>query len=281
MERQNEAAAADSRNAPEGLNACMALRVERRTTLPGEVTLEASADHRVKVHIGDPVRGACSIQRFVYEPGHVDILPAGTSDCWREEGSSTSLFLRFTPALLARAAQDMGLDPCRVGLDPQHQFRDAQIEHIARALDAEQAAGHPSGRLYTDSLALALAVRLLGHYKLPGHLPRGLSAAQRRRVTDYIEAHIDDSLTLETLAAVANLSASHLKTLFKASTGVPVHEYVIQRRVARAKALLIAGHLPASQIALEAGFAHQSHMARCMRRVLGVTPSALARGEPA
>lgn len=69
----------------------------------------------------------------------------------------------------------------------------------------------------------------------------------------------------------------YLKTLFKRSTGVPVHEYVVQRRVERAKVLLMRGELPASQVALQAGFAHQSHMARCMRRVLGVAPTALAR----
>jgi AraC family transcriptional regulator len=73
------------------------------------------------------------------------------------------------------------------------------------------------------------------------------------------------------------VSASHFKTLFKRSTGLPVHEYVIQRRVERAKALLLRGELPASQVALEAGFAHQSHMARSMRRVLGVTPSSISR----
>ncbi|KYF72421.1 hypothetical protein BE15_48030 [Sorangium cellulosum] len=60
-----------------------------------------------------------------------------------------------------------------------------------------------------------------------------------------------------------------------------MHEYVVQRRVERARALLLRGDLPASQVAIEAGFAHQSHMARCMRRVLGVTPTALAGRSPA
>ncbi|WP_224249360.1 helix-turn-helix transcriptional regulator [Hyalangium gracile] len=74
---------------------------------------------------------------------------------------------------------------------------------------------------------------------------------------------------------MVDISASHLKTLFKRSTGLPVHEYVIQRRVERARSLLMRGELPAGQVALEAGFSHQSHMARCMRRVLGVTPKAV------
>jgi AraC family transcriptional regulator len=88
---------------------------------------------------------------------------------------------------------------------------------------------------------------------------------------------LDQNLPLARLAGVADVSATHLKTLFRRSMGLPVHEYVVQRRVERAKALLVRGALPASQVALEAGFAHQSHMARWMRRVLGVTPTAVVR----
>ncbi|MCY1008311.1 helix-turn-helix transcriptional regulator [Nannocystis pusilla] len=69
--------------------------------------------------------------------------------------------------------------------------------------------------------------------------------------------------------------------MFRRSLGLPVHTYVIHRRVDRARALLLRGSMAASQVALEVGFSHQSHMARCMRRVLGVTPTSLTRpGEP-
>lgn len=104
-----------------------------------------------------------------------------------------------------------------------------------------------------------------------------MSAAQTRRVLDYIEAHLDQDLSLDVLAGAAHYSSSHFKTVFKRTLGVPVHEYVMQRRVERAKVLLQRGDLPASQVALEAGFAHQSHMARCMRRLLGVSPGMLRR----
>jgi len=104
-----------------------------------------------------------------------------------------------------------------------------------------------------------------------------LSCSQLARVTEYIEAYLDDDVTLLRLARVAGVSASHLRALFKQSVGVPVHMYVVQRRVERARTLLLRGELPASQIALEAGFSHQTHMARCMRRVLGVTPASFVR----
>jgi AraC family transcriptional regulator len=253
------------------------LRVDLFTSLPGVVELEPLPDHRLMIHAGEPVQGSCRFQRFLYTRGDVDILPAGLSDAWEPAETSTSLILRLSPWLLRRAAEDMGLNPDRAGLEPRHQFRDPQIEHIAWALDAERRADYPSGLLYTDSLGMALAVHLLGRYTAPLRLPRGLSKPQLRRLTTYIEEHLDQNLSLAQLAGVAGVSASHLKTLFKQATGLPVHEYVIQRRVERAKALLLSGELPASQIALEAGFAHQSHMARCMKRVLGVTPTTLVR----
>ena len=251
------------------------LRVDLRVISPGVVELEALPDHRLMIHAGAPVRGACRFHHFTYTRGDVDILPAGLSDVWEPAGTSASLILQLSPSLLRRAAEDMGLDPDRAGLEPRHQFRDPQIEHIAWALDAERKAGYPGGLLYTESLGMGLAVHLLGHYPAPHNLPRGLSRLRLRRVTEYIEEHLDQDLSLARLAGVAEVSASHLKTLFKRSTGLPVHEYVMQRRVERAKALLLRGGLPASQVALEASFAHQSHMARWMRRVLGVSPSSV------
>ena len=259
----------------------LGLRVDLHTTLPGKVELVPLPDHRLNVHAGAPVRGACRSQRFVDTRGDVDILPAGVSDVCVNDEASTTLVLQFSPSLLSRAAEDMGLDPDRAGLEPRHQLRDPQIEHIAWALDAERKAGYPSGLLYTESLGMALAAHLLGHYAAPLRVRGGLSKPQLRRVMAYIEDHLNQDLSLARLASVAGVSASHFKTLFKRSTGLPVHEYVIQRRVERAKALLLRGGMPASQVALEAGFAHQSHMARWMRRILGVTPTSVVRSSRA
>jgi AraC family transcriptional regulator len=268
----------DAVSARDEPRARLGLRVDLRTTPPGTVSLEALPDHRLKIHAGAPVRGACRASRFVYTRGDIDIFPAGQSDVWHEETENTSLMVRVAPALLRRAAEDLGMDPDRAGLEPRHHFRDARIEHIAWALESGNEEGHPGGLLYTESLGLALAFHLLGRYPAPGPSVRGLSASQLKRVTEYIEEHLDRNLSLVRLAGVAGVSESHFRALFKRSTGLPVHEYVIQRRVERARALLLRGELPASQVALEAGFSHQSHMARCMRRVLGVTPSSLVRG---
>ena len=89
---------------------------------------------------------------------------------------------------------------------------------------------------------------------------------------DYIQAHLDDRLTLTDLAGIACLSSYHFSRSFKLATGVGPHRYVIQRRIERAKRLLRQTGLPLALIAQETGFTDQSHLAQTFRREVGVTP---------
>ena len=98
-----------------------------------------------------------------------------------------------------------------------------------------------------------------------------------RQVQSYIEENLSASLSLRAVADAVGMSASHLKVRFREATGIPVHQYVIHRRVERATLLLREGMLPISQIALDVGFAHQSHLAMHMKRLLGVSPSHVLR----
>lgn len=263
-------------------SARIAPSIELRETPPGDRHHVPSADHLVSMLEGAPVRISCTarVPRCVRDRGELNVLPAGIEDRWIEDDPSRSVDLRIPASLVRTAAEEMGLDPDRASILPHCHLRDVRLEHIVSALAAEQRTEMPNGLLYRESLGLALAVHLLAHYPAPAAAPaapRRLSEKQLAQVTDYIEAHLDEDVSLVRLAQVSGVSASHLRTLFKRATGVAVHQYVIQRRVEKARALLLRGELPASQVALEAGFSHQSHMARWMRRVLGVTPAAIAR----
>jgi AraC family transcriptional regulator len=260
------------------------LSVERLALPAGVVELRPMADHLLSIHAGPPVRVACRADGRSFEGlqrrGDIDILPAGLTGRWEDETPATVLLLRLAPAVLRRAAEAMAIDPARAALAPEFRARDGAIEHLAWALQAEQEAGSPGGDLYRESLGLALSARLLRRAAVAGGLsqPRHRLPPQRlKRVLAYIEAHLDEGLSLAALAAVAGVSASHFKALFRQATGTPVHRYVVERRVARARTLLLEGKLPMSEIALAAGFAHQSHMARCTRRLLGATPGEIAR----
>jgi AraC family transcriptional regulator len=175
----------------------------------------------------------------------------------------------------------VGRSSSDVSLAPAIHVRDPQIERIGWLMQAEDDAAYPSGRLFADSLAAAFAARLLvvGTRRSAPTSPRGaLSTWRLRHVIEYIETHLGEDLALTELAGVAGYSVSHFKTLFTRAVGVPVHRFVLERRVERARTLLLVSDRTVSAVALEVGFAHPSHLARCMRRVLGITPSQLVAG---
>ena len=101
----------------------------------------------------------------------------------------------------------------------------------------------------------------------------GLPPGVRRRVHEFIEAHLEKSIALRELAGIARLSSSHFARAFRQSAGVSPHDYLMQRRVARAQDLLGSTDLPLSEIAIACGFADQSHFSRRFKERLGITPS--------
>ena len=105
----------------------------------------------------------------------------------------------------------------------------------------------------------------------------GLGPVARRRVCEYIDSHLEENIRLDVLANTANLSLSHFARTFRDTLGVPPHRYVLQRRIDRAREMLIRTEAPLSEIAVSTGFADQSHFARHFHRLVGVAPSAFRR----
>lgn len=242
--------------------------------------------HRLGMHFGPPVNADCSVGgrrvRRVQKPGDIDFVPAGMDGSWEDDADCHILRLQFHPSLLERVADELGRDIATVELGPRLQLRDTRIEAIGWAIKADLEADIPSDPLYIDLLANALAVRLIetaaaGPRFKQDNSAQGLSKRQLRILTEFIETNLDQKLHLADLAAVAGVGATRFKTLFRNSTGTSVHQYVIRRRVEYARALIATTTMAASEIALAAGFAHQSHMASTMRRLLGVTPGEIAR----
>ena len=107
-----------------------------------------------------------------------------------------------------------------------------------------------------------------------GTLPR----VKLRAVVEYVEEHLDPGPTLEQMAAVARLSVYHFARQFKAATGLPPYQYVILRRVERAKHLLqTQSGLSLAEVAARAGFSDQSQFSHHFKRLVGVTPGQFRR----
>lgn len=110
------------------------------------------------------------------------------------------------------------------------------------------------------------------------HRPRAVPeqhAVKRRLrfVIEHIHEHLGENLALAELAAIAGISPTHLKNQFKRVTGMPIHQYIMHRRVEYAILQISTCDVALSALAQNAGFANQSHMARCMKKIAGVTPS--------
>ena len=105
----------------------------------------------------------------------------------------------------------------------------------------------------------------------------GLSPAMKHRVCDFIESHIGEKISLDSLSTMAGLSPHHFARAFQQSLGMPPHRYLLRRRLEHVEQLLRNTQLPLSHIALAVGFSDQSHLNRHFRRLTGMSPS-LARG---
>ena len=249
---------------------------------PGRYPGVVTADHRLIFYLTPEVPTDCACegvaQRRIQSPYDFDIVPAGASGFWEDHAPCDMVSVRLAPRLVTTTAEALALPTDRTDLAPRLGGRDPMVEHVVRALMAEISAPAPAGRIYADSLATALTTRLLQSFGPIGASGRQtLSKPQIRRIVDYVEANLDGELGLEQLAEVAGMSIPHLTTLFRRTMGQSVHAYVMERRVERARSLLLDRRLSIAQVALETGFAHQSHLARWMRRLLGVTPSEILR----
>lgn len=239
-------------------------------------------DHSISMHVGTPVivTSRCDDQRVhrLQVPGDIKVVPAGYSRIWEISAPTSKLTIGITPWFMHETAASLGLNGDSIAIAPQLHVKDARLERICWGLLDELQSDVPLGRLYAESLGCALAVGLLKNFapKVPPR-PAGMPKRRLTRVLDYIRENVARDLSLAELAGVASVSPSHFKVLFKTAVGVPVHQYVINTRVDRALKLLVHSDVPLADIALQAGFANQSHLSRHMRRLHGVSPATIRR----
>ena len=206
------------------------------------------------------------------------LVPAGSPVRVRTRDAKEHLHIFLAPEVLARvAAEEFDLDPARLSMCPLDGVDLPHLRATMRAVDAEMTAGAGGGRLAAEALANILAVQLIRQIRAPRSLGRPRDAAldpgTLRAVVEHIADHLDDGLTLARMAETAHLSAYHFARRFKAATGLAPHQYVISRRIERARELLEREpNLSLVEIAARIGFSDQSQFTHHFKRVVGVTP---------
>ncbi|MGY8665780.1 AraC family transcriptional regulator [Bradyrhizobium sp. UFLA05-109] len=156
------------------------------------------------------------------------------------------------------------------------------IAHLAASLVPGFDRPDEVSQLFLDHVLSAAALHLIvehGGSAQPRRSRGGLAPWQQRRVEELLEANLNGSLFLNTLAAVCGISASHFSRAFTQSNGMPPHRWLLQRRIEKAKELLLTSRLPLAELALVCGFTDQAHFTRVFKRQVGASPGAWRRRE--
>ncbi len=264
------------------------LRLEGLSAGPGEHAEGYATQHIICV-LGSAVRvenswpgGRRKVRQYL--PGHVGLIPAmmPTANRW-ESFRATGLFL--DPELLS-AGSGRGRIELRPAMDPQE---DALLKELALVLREEVQSGYPGGALYGESLGAAIAAHVVRRYAVApcgaADLRGAMAMNELRRIEEYVEEKLATSLSLQELAQQVDMNVYCFVRAFKRSTGLPPHQYVVRKRLERAKSLLLDPEASIADIALRCGFATQSHLTAAFSRLTNVTPGeyrrALDRGHGA
>lgn len=257
------------------------IAIGRHQLAPGEFDDYVSPVYTVDVHLSHPYhlewKQGNRYRRTAMTAGALCIGPIQEPLAMRWNEHLDLIRASLSPAVLASTADSMKVRG-EITIPERHGDFDNQIAPICQTLWAEAQAGYPLGRVFGESLGTALASCLLQRYSavsttIPS--PGKLSARSWKTLQEFVEEQLQNDISLEEMAQIAGLSPYYFSRRFKETSGMSPHQYLIARRVERARQLMSDADLPLAQIAVQSGFADQSHLTRHMKRIFGQTPNAL------
>lgn len=229
---------------------------------------------------GKPAFGKMAGSAF-HVPGTMAVRatfsPYGMDSEVMYDPSAQTFGLSFPQNYLRTLVQDMA---DRTSFNPLLFQMNTPLVELARAIDTEiSSPGFASGMLI-ESLSRAVAINLLrldlrnlGADADRIHLPRW----KLRRVVEFVEANLANDIRLGDLAGIAGLSTFHFARVFKQATGVTPYHFVRDRRIERARMLLLDDNFDLSHVALACGFASQSHFTAAFSKAVGTAPGRYRR----
>ena len=214
------------------------------------------------------------IQKTSIVDRSVCLFPAHSAHQALCQSASRFSLLTLDLAQVASVAyEDVKVD--HIELIPQVNVFDPVVHHIEQLLRLELQGSEFGNPVYVDSLATALAIHLVRQYAAQPLKQRefstGLSPYQLRNVLEYIQAHLDENLSLEAIAQVVGMSRYHFIRRFKQTMHESPYQYLIGQRIEQAKRLL-KSQLLIADIAIRCGFANQSHLTKHFKQRVGITP---------
>ena len=261
------------------------ITVELHRMGPTEMPEHIVQGHPLLIHIGRPIEfewwAGGGWRRTTLNPGGFCLQTHGEPNLPRWRHDFEFLAVALDPAFVAQLF-NRTLDSSAMLFREQRGAQDLAVSRMGERFATELRQPRYGGALYGESVALAFSLHLLGRYgrvRQRATAPRGkLAGATLGRVVDYIHEHLAENLSLNELAHAAGLSLFHFSRLFRASTGLSPHNFILRLRVERAIRLLRerSDIHSLSEIALESGFYDHAHFTHAFRRLVGTTPSDFA-----
>jgi len=256
------------------------VRIHRAKVMAGKLLEHTNPFHEVNIAIAGNLT-TCKVSasgksyRTRGTSGNLCITPAGQPISAHWSKPIENMGISFDPNFVRRtAAENRFADNFEFA--EVYKPSDPLIQHIGLTLLSETESVSPSGRLFSDSLIQTLTLHLLTNYTTAqsklSQPNGGLSGYRLRRVGDFINENLEHDISLAEIAAVADLSQFHFAREFRKSTGVTPQQFVMQKRIERAKELLARRDLPIVEISLRSGFKNQSHFTTLFRKFTKLTP---------
>jgi AraC family transcriptional regulator len=257
-----------------------AFRIDRLQIRPGAFPFQDGGRLRIIATLG----GGWDLQvpegeKVHYDHGEICLLPPWLKRQSSFRDSGENLLISVNKSLLERLGSEIG-DARPLEELAFQKLNDPMVYQIAHSLAAEVGPQGGHGKLYAESLVIALLGHILrGGSPVTNHAISdvGLSPQKLRLCERYIDAHLADELSVEDVAKAIAMSPFHFTRAFKAATGKTPHRYVLERRISAAQAMVANTSRPLNEIASEVGFCSPSHFSAVFQSFTGQTPSAHRR----
>lgn len=253
------------------------LFASRQVEQPYTGFFHARADHLIVMHLSGPVhvertfsgeRACVKVQR-----GGLFILPAGRDFGVSLGGPLETIHIYVRGSMLDIAARQLGVDPAGLEIFPGLGLHDPVLEQMGivccKMLEERQS------DFFADAVARIICARIVtAHSAVRQTMPatrNGLSSGQLAVIRNVVHRHIEEPITVDSLALAVGLPSEQFARRFKRATGRSPYQFVMDERLDLARDMLLRG-APIAEVAAQTGFTHQEHLTRMFGRRFGTTP---------
>lgn len=262
------------------------LRVERYQLDAMALPAHFHQHHLLILHQGNnPVhsqrQNGIQTEEALFSFGDAGLYPAGEYGRSGWDGPTDTIHLYLDAQWLETRIRE-SVELTHFALRDRFQFKDELLTQLGQQLLLAVGSQHALGHLYAESLINTLSYHLIEHHatferRITGTSTR-LPGPVLDRIDAYLEAFVQESITLEALAGLANLSVFHFARRFKRTTGLSPYQYVMSWKIRRARQLLRTGDMPIAVISDLLGFASPAHFSAAFKRAVGQSPRDFQRG---